>query len=86
MIKATAKLLGSKCPCEIDMRGNPAQIIVETAYMLRGIYRGLELNQPAFARLFAKSMERMVTDPQFWESDAVKNAEVVDLDAKGGDK
>lgn len=86
MIKATAKLLGGKCPCEIDMHGNPAQIIVETGYVLRGIYRGLELNQPAFARLFAKSMERMVTDSQFWESDAVKNAEVVDLDAKGGDK
>ena len=86
MIKATAKLLGGKCPCEIDMRGNPAQIIVETAYMLRGIYRGLELNQPAFARLFAKSVEGMVADPQFWEADAVKNAEIIDLDAKGGGK
>ena len=86
MLKVTVKLKGNKCPCEIDMRGNPAQIIVETAYILRGIYKGLELNQPAFARLFAKSMERMVSDPQFWEADAVKNAGVVDLDAKGGDK
>lgn len=84
MIKATAKLLGGKCPCEIDMRGNPAQIIVETAYMLRGIYRGLELNQPAFARLFARSIENMVTDPNFGEADAVKNAEVVDLKKGGG--
>lgn len=86
MIKATARLLGGKCPCEIDMRGNPAQIIVEAGYMLRGIYRGLELNQPAFARLFARSIENMVTDPNFWEADAVKNAGVMDLDAKGGDK
>lgn len=86
MLKVTAKLHGNKCPCEIDMRGNPAQIIVETAYMLRGIYKGLDRNQAAFARLFARSIESMVTDPNFWEADAVKNAEVVDLDAKGGDK
>ena len=33
MVKVTAKLQGDKCPCEIDMRGNPAQIIVETAYI-----------------------------------------------------
>lgn len=86
MVKVTAKLQGDKCPCEIDMRGNPAQIIVETAYILRGIYKGLDLKQDAFARLFARSIENMVTDPNFWESDAVKNAGVVDLDAKGGDK
>lgn len=85
MLKVTAKLQGDKCPCEIDMRGNPAQIIVETAYILRGIYKGLDLKQAAFARLFARSIENMVTDPNFWEADAVKNAGVVDLDAKGGD-
>lgn len=84
MLKVTAKLQGDKCPCEINMRGNPAQIIVETAYILRGIYKGLDRNQAAFARLFARSIENMVTDPNFWVADAVKNAGVVDLDAKGG--
>nr|DAP41405.1 MAG TPA: hypothetical protein [Bacteriophage sp.] len=86
MLKVTAKLQGDKCPCEIDMRGDPVQIIAETGYMLRGIYKGLDLKQAAFARLFARSIENMVTDPNFWVADAVKNAEVVDLDAKGGDK
>lgn len=86
MIKATVKLQGDKCPCEIDMRGNPAQIIVETAYILRGIYKVLNLKHAVFARVFARSIENMVTDPNFWEADAVKNAGVVDLDAKGGDK
>lgn len=86
MVKVTAKLQGDKCPCEIDMRGNPAQIIVETAYILRGIYKSLDLKQAAFARLFARSIKNMVTDPNFWDADAVKNAGVVDLDAKGGDK
>ena len=38
MIKVTVKLQGDKCPCEIDMRGDPVQIIAETGYMLRGIY------------------------------------------------
>lgn len=84
MIKVTVKLQGDKCPCEIDMRGDPVQIIAETGYMLRGIYMSLERNHPTFARLFAKSIERMATDPQFWEANAVKNAKVMDLGTKGG--
>lgn len=86
MLKVTAKLQGDKCPCEINMRGDPVQIIAETGYMLRGIYRGLERNHLTFAHLFAKSIERMATDPQFWGANAVKNAKVVDLDTKGGGK